>query len=449
MGLLPLLLAAQIDGQAALRHASALASLGPHPWGSPRGRAAAEYVAAQFREAGLSEVRLEEFESHGLRGANVVGVLRGPGSEFVVVGAHHDSAPDAPGAYDDGGGAGVLIETARVLARSPSRPRTLVFASWDGEEAWSTGRTTTAGSRAFIKGLGTRSRDLVAAFVVEMCGWKEGTPVLHPIAYSDPLRPDAFVVTPEWLARTVLEGSRVDGTRLGVGDPILSWLYQPAVRTFRIGLYGDDLSFLQAGLPAAFVSDSSFVAYYPWYHKATDTADKIDAESLARMGRHVVGVVEALGRAPRGPVSEPAWFAAFGRVAGAGVVWAVGLASLAPGLVSAARAGGLSLGLRLLQAAAIGFLLWRHPVPALWVFVPPLLLTAYRPRLWARLVGLLPLLALGGLGAAAWLRGFVRGVWLTPPDLAVAAVALALFWVAAPTATRAAPVKRRKPARRR
>ena len=39
--------------------------------------------------------------------------------------ALHDTAPEAPGAYDDGGGVGVLIEAARVLAAQPSRPRTM------------------------------------------------------------------------------------------------------------------------------------------------------------------------------------------------------------------------------------------------------------------------------------------------------------------------------------
>jgi acetylornithine deacetylase/succinyl-diaminopimelate desuccinylase-like protein len=92
-----------VDGNAALRHASALASLGPHPWGSPRSRAAAAYVAAQLRGAGLAEVRQEDFEVKGVRGVNVVGVLKGAGPGMVVVGAHHDTAPDAPGAYDDGG----------------------------------------------------------------------------------------------------------------------------------------------------------------------------------------------------------------------------------------------------------------------------------------------------------------------------------------------------------
>ena len=48
----PLLLAAALDGEAALHHASALAALGPHPWGSPRAPVAAEYVASQFRAAG-------------------------------------------------------------------------------------------------------------------------------------------------------------------------------------------------------------------------------------------------------------------------------------------------------------------------------------------------------------------------------------------------------------
>jgi acetylornithine deacetylase/succinyl-diaminopimelate desuccinylase-like protein len=171
-----------VDGNAALKHASALASLGPHPWGSPRSRAAAAYVAAQLRGAGLTEVRQEDFEVKGVRGVNVVGVLKGAGPGMVVVGAHHDTAPDSPGAYDDGGGVGVMIEVARVMARRPPPPRTIVFASWDGEEAWSTGLGTTTGSRAYVRSLGPQARDVVAAFVVEMSGWSGGTPVLQPIA---------------------------------------------------------------------------------------------------------------------------------------------------------------------------------------------------------------------------------------------------------------------------
>jgi hypothetical protein len=427
--LLGLLLAASIDGGAALRHASALAALGPHPWGSPRNRAAAEYVAAQLRDAGLHEVELQAFARHGIHGTNVVATLRAPGEEFVVVGAHHDTAPDAPGAYDDGGGVGILVELARVLARDERRARTVVFVSFDGEEAWFSEKGTTEGSRAFIERLGPRARSMVAAFAIEMSGWRGGTPVLHPIAYADPREKGRAVIAPAWLVRAALEGSREAGSPLGVGDPYLSWLYQPAVRAFRARLYGDDLSFLQAGHPALFASDSSFTAFYPHYHEGSDTADKLDAAALERMGRGVLGIVHALQRAPRGPAEEPDWFAAFGRVVGWRWLAGLGAASLLPGLWRGWRAGGPALGLRSVQSLLAAVVLWRHPVPALWILLAPHVLLPWRRSWWTALLALGPALGLLGLGVAAWWRGVVNGVWLAPWEIAVAGLALALAFL--------------------
>jgi len=427
--LLPVLLAASIDGGAALRHASALAALGPHPWGSPRNQAAAAYVAAQLREAGLDGVELQAFERQGVRGTNVVAALRAPGEEFVLVSAHHDTAPEAPGAYDDGGGVGILIELARVLARDERRARTVVFASFDGEEALATGKGTTAGSRAYLERLGPRARSMVAAFAIEMCGWKAGTPVLHPIAYADPRQKGRTVIAPGWLVRAALDGSREEGAPLRVGDPRLSWLYQPAVRTFRVRLHGDDVSFLQAGHPALFASDSSASAFYPDYHKPSDTADKLDAEALARLGRGILGVVRALERAPRGPAEDPHWFVAFGRLFGEAWLLAVFALGLLPGLWRGWRASGLALGVRVAQALLAGLIVWRHPVPALWLLLVPLLLLPWRRSWWTALLALGPALALLALGAAAWWREAVNGVWLAPWEIAVASLALALAYL--------------------
>ena len=436
-----LLLAAAIDGEAALRHAAALAALGPHPWGSPRTRAAAEYVAVQFREAGLEEVRLQDFESQGIAGANVIGVLRSAGPDVVIVGAHHDTAPEAPGAYDDGGGVGVLVELARAFAREPARTRTFVFASFDGEEAWSTGKATTAGSRAYVKSLGVDARRVAAAFVIEMCGWKGGTPVLHTIPYRDPRGTDRSVVTPAWLARAALAGG---GFRLG--DPLLSWLYQPALRAFRGEYYGDDLSFLQAGLPAVFVSDSSWSAFYPWYHAAGDTADKLDAAALARMGEASLAVLRALDRAPRGPAEEPQWFAAFGYVIGAPWLFALGLLSVLPGLGAAVRAGGVMLGARLVHLLLFAYLLWRFPVPTLFAFLLANLLTVAGSR-WLSLASLLPSLALLVVGVLAWRRGAVDGIWLAPWEVAAVVFALVLVLVrGGPGGARKGVRRRRVPA---
>ncbi len=423
-----ILLAASLDGVAAGEHASRLAALGPHPWGSPRNSLAAQYVAAQFRYAGLQEVRLAPFESHGIEGQNVIGVLRAPGPEFVVVGAHHDTAPETPGAYDDGGGVGVLIEAARRLAQDKQRRRSFVFVSFDGEEAWSTGKTTTAGSRAYLKALGPESRNLMAAFIIEMCGWQGGTPAFQPIAYADPLRPGGSAIVPAWLLARAQAAARSAGVAFVVGDPYIPWLYQAAVRTFRADMYGDDLSFIQAGLPALFVSDSSFSAFYPWYHQPSDTAEKLDPASLGRMGDGVLAILRDLEEAPRSAPSEPNWFAGFGRVVGPVALFAIAATSILPGLRLGFRLGGKVFAVRLAGAALFGYVFFRHPVPMLFVFLLPNLLPCFPRRAWTLAIAVLPALALLGLGGAAWYRGFVHGVWLSYGEIgaAVAAFGLAL-----------------------
>ena len=441
--LLALALSASLDAEAALRHASALAALGPHPWGSPRNEAAAEYVAAELRGTGLSEVQLLGFERFGIRGTNVIATLRGPSEETVVVCAHHDTAPEAPGAYDDGGGVGLLIELARVMAKEPTRTRTIVFASFDGEEAWATGKGQTAGSRAWIERLGPGARRIVAVVAVEMSGWKGGTPVLHPIAYANPRNAGGTVVTPGWLVRSVLSGARDAGAPLGVGDPLLSWVYQPTVRAFRAGLYGDDLSFLQAGIPAVMVSDSSFSAFYPHYHKATDTADELDAGALQRMGDGLVGAVRTLQRAPVGDAEDRLWFAAFGRVIGPVLLLGAAAASVLPGLRTGLAGGLPVLFARLAQIGLFGLLFWRHPVVALWVFLLPNLVLPLGRARWMSALALAPVTALVVLGGLGWSRGLVSGVWLAPWEIVVAILAFALAFV------RPAGVSRKKRKKRR
>ena len=118
-GLCALLLAANVSGEAALEHAARLSALGPHPWGSPRVSLAARYVESQFRAAGLSDVRLLPFESHGIPGTNVTGLLRGPGTGFVVVAVHRG--------HPGGGGVGpnwILRCSADMRITDGSRLRT-------------------------------------------------------------------------------------------------------------------------------------------------------------------------------------------------------------------------------------------------------------------------------------------------------------------------------------
>jgi hypothetical protein len=421
-------LAAAVDGQTALRHAAALTALGPHPFGSTRTRAAAEYVASELRDVGVAEVQVLEFENAGRRGANVVGVLRAPGDEFVLIASHHDTAPASPGAHEAGGGPALLIELGRVFAREASRPRTLVFASFDGGAA---GADQGVGAAAYVAGLGLRAKDLVAAVTLGGFGWKGGSPVVQTYGSAKRRPMGGYLICPAWLAKASLEGAARADAPLAIGDPgPFSWLYQPAVRTFRVSRPGDDRAFAAAGVPALVVDDSPVLAPFPAQDQPTDTADRLDLDAFVRAGQSVQGALRAITQVPRGPAAEPTWFAALGRVFGAGVLIAVGLLSVVPALVRAFRAGGLGLVARIAQAAVFGVLLWRHPVPALAVLVLPNLASAVGSTI-------LSVLALSGAGAllavgiVGWRRGIVTGTWLEAWEIALFGLALALSLVKA------------------
>ncbi|HEY6548984.1 MAG TPA: M28 family peptidase [Vicinamibacteria bacterium] len=413
-----------LDGAAAKEHASKLAALGPHPYGSPRGRFAAEFVAAQFRAAGLQEVRQQEVEAGEARGANVLGVLRGPGTEFVVLAAHHDTAQDSPGAYGSGAGVGLLIEAARVLGRGQDRPRTNVFASFDGREPRLGGRGG-LGARAYVQALGKQGRDLVGAFVLDRAGRKGLSPSLEVAAYPDPLRPGSTLVAPEGLARAAVGGAALAGESITVGDPLWPWLYQAGVRTFRVRDLGDDRPFLEAGLPALRLSARRFLARDPHDLTETDTAEHLDDEALSSTGRALLGGLTVLQNAAR-PGADPDWFLGLGRVLGRSALLLAGALSLLPGLVTTWRGPRLSLGLRLVHVALFGLVLYRHPVPTLFAFFLWNVLTAFGPRLLGLVVGALPVLALLTVGGLAWSRGLITGVHLAVWELVIAAFAAAL-----------------------
>jgi hypothetical protein len=276
-----------------------------------------------------------------------------------------------------------------------------------------------------------------------MCGWAKGTPTLHPIAYADPNRPGRSLIAPGWLVRSALVGAGRRGATLHVGDPYLGWLYQPTVRTLRVPLYGDDLSFVQDGAPAIFLSDSSFSAFYPWYHEPGDTPDKLDPASLERMGHTVLAIIDELGQTQRASADDPVWYALPGYVAGAGVIFGIGIASLLPGLWLAVNRPGAALGVRLVHAAIMAVLLWRNPVPTVWILALPNVVPLFVRGFWLRLLAYVPAGALLAMTLAAWHRGVGAGLWFQHWELAALGLAVLATWFM-PTPKRGGSRSRRK-----
>jgi len=104
---------------------------------------AAEYIAAQFRRAGLEPAGDNGYFQMGAA-KNVAGILRGSDPQLrdtcVVLSAHYDHLGVRGdqiynGANDDGSGTVSVIEIASVLAEMNPRPkRSIVFVTFYGEE---------------------------------------------------------------------------------------------------------------------------------------------------------------------------------------------------------------------------------------------------------------------------------------------------------------------------
>jgi hypothetical protein len=141
--------------------------------GTPEGAKAAEYVAEQFRKAGLKPGAnggwFHAFEWRGISGRNVVGLLEGEKKdEYIVVGAHHDArgvqnGKVQNGADDNATGVAAVIELARSFAGTKPA-RSMLFISFDAEE------DGLVGSREFVKAELYPSTSFAAMFVFDLVG---------------------------------------------------------------------------------------------------------------------------------------------------------------------------------------------------------------------------------------------------------------------------------------
>ncbi len=132
------------DSRTAMGTVRRLAALGPREATSPAYARAASLVGAQLAALGYDvtrqRFRVPDGVSWGVgvgggRTSNVV--ARPPGLDasrpHVVLGAHLDTVPQAPGAEDNASGVAVLLELARLAAAAPNGDR-VVFVAFGAEE---------------------------------------------------------------------------------------------------------------------------------------------------------------------------------------------------------------------------------------------------------------------------------------------------------------------------
>ncbi len=149
----------------------------------PGNAKAIEYLTREYASYGYTPIQqgFNQANALGGRTANVLATLRGTVDPdlIYVVSSHFDSVAIGPGADDDTSGTTALLETARLLAKTPM-PATIIFASFTGEEAG------LLGSREFVRQAGVDKLRIVGALNNDMIGWAgEGPQLNNTIRYSN------------------------------------------------------------------------------------------------------------------------------------------------------------------------------------------------------------------------------------------------------------------------
>lgn len=239
--------------------------IGPREANSAQYRHAARWVQQRFEHLGYS-VRLQELSvpagtSWGVpvpagRTWNVI-ATRGDYSAFrrhLIVGAHLDTVPQAPGAEDNASGIAVLLELARLTALRGAR-LPVMFVAFAGEEPRGVGDDLHHfGSTALVERMTPAQRRAVVGMVaMDRVGVGNSVPVCT-----------GGVGLPS-VQRQLLSAAR----RTGV----------PAHACLNTA--SDHWSFEKAGVAAARLGGTPYAAY----HSVRDLPRVVDARQLARTGR--------------------------------------------------------------------------------------------------------------------------------------------------------------------
>ncbi len=261
-------------------------------WHAEALEAAALYIRNTLEELGY-QVGVQSFDSQGLTVQNLEVELPGNTApqEIIVLGAHYDSVAGGPGANDNASGVAALLEIARMLAGRTS-PRTLRLVAFVNEEQ-PFSNSEEMGSRVYAERSRARGEQIKAMISLETIGYFTDLPASqhYPFPFSY-FYPDTgnfigFVGNlSSWrLVRQSLGAFRASTAFPSEGVAAPGWIRG-------VG-WSDHSSFWQAGYPAIMITDTALFRYQH-YHEATDTPEKLDYQSLARVTRGLVNVAAEL-----------------------------------------------------------------------------------------------------------------------------------------------------------
>lgn len=274
------------DGVAALAVVRTQVAFGPRVPGTPAHQQAGDWLEAELRRRAdtliVQRWTHRTVEGRSLPMRNILARFRPTASRRVLYLAHWDSRPKSdsdpdlskrdqpvPGANDGGSGVAILVEVARVLARSaPTVGVDLLLVDGEDYGDFTTDTDVLIGSRYFAAHLPEPGYAPLFGVLWDMVG--DADPVFEQEGHS--VRGAPEVVQRVWST----------AHRLGHG----------AIFTNRSGLAitDDHVPLLAAGLRVIDVIDLD----YPWHHTVGDTPDRVASRSLQIVGDVAITLIRDL-----------------------------------------------------------------------------------------------------------------------------------------------------------
>jgi len=274
---------AGVIGERNIKHSCALAG-------------AEDFLAASLARAGYA-VHWQTYMCAGVPVSNLIAELPGTQTpdEIVLVGAHYDTVDHheahTPGADDNASGCAGVLELARAFAGEP-QGRTVRFVLFVNEEPpyfW----TDEMGSLVYARAAKAFGDDIRAMISLEMIGYFSDTAGSQDYPPGIGLvMPDAgnFIAFVSFAADASLVEHCVAAFRETTTFPAAGAALPTLIP--RIGS-GDHWSFWKQGYPSLMVTDTA-IHRNRNYHKAGDTADKLNFDAMAQVVDGVEGVVRSL-----------------------------------------------------------------------------------------------------------------------------------------------------------
>lgn len=258
---------------------------------------AAAYIETTLKAYGHAPIP-QAYEVDGRMVRNIEAVVEpqspAPNTPSYVIGAHYDSAGEAPGANDNGSGVAALLELARLLADVKPRTHRIRLVFYVNEEQ-PYSHSENMGSWRHAKSLAEKGENVAGMMSLETIGYfsdKPGSqkfPFPFGLIYSDRGNFLAFVALPG--SRTFLHAAMA-AFRKHAAFPSIGGIapgFIPGVD------WSDHWSYHQFGYPAVMVTDTAPFRN-PYYHRRNDLPEAVDTESLARVTLGIAETVRDLVR---------------------------------------------------------------------------------------------------------------------------------------------------------